>query len=114
MAHQTFPKPTRRPKPKNRTVTKRRQAKRRKAEAVKRDVYEQVDRRDGYMCVVPFCPSGVLTEMLHHHHIVPRSLGGKHTTENICLVCAAHHAMIHNKEIRLIGNADQRVIVSWR
>src|SRR5678816_319240 len=83
MAHQTFPKPTRQPKAKNRTVTKRRQAKRRKSEAVKRDVYTQVDERDGSRCVPcqirtgrnsPYAVFG-----LQHHHILPRSRGGTHT-----------------------------------
>ena len=111
MAHQTFPKPTSRPKAKNRTVTKRRQAKRRTSEAVKRDVYAKVDRRDHYRCAVYGCYENT---GLQHHHLTLRSRGGRHTTGNICLLCTRHHADIHNKRLILTGNADTGLVISWR
>jgi 5-methylcytosine-specific restriction endonuclease McrA len=39
------------------------------------------------------------TRWLDIHHVVPRSLGGKDTLENLTTVCSAHHRMIH-KEAR--------------
>jgi len=120
MTHQTFPKPTRKPKAKNRTVTKRRQAKRRKSEKVKLSVYERVDERDGLTCV-PCGYKGRNTllraswwKYLQHHHIVPRSLGGAHTTANICTVCPDCHKLIHDKKLLITGNANAALVISWR
>jgi len=106
MAHQTFPKPTSRPKAKNRTVTKRRQSKRRNSEAVKRYVYELVDARDrGHDRVM----GGFAGFNLQHHHIVPRSRGGQHETHNIISVSRHTHDLIHAKRIIVTGNADRMI-----
>jgi hypothetical protein len=36
------------------------------------------------------------TRWLDIHHVVPRSLGGRDTLENLTTVCSAHHRMIHS------------------
>lgn len=38
------------------------------------------------------------TRWLDTHHIVPRSLGGGDTVENLTTVCSAHHRLIHRSE----------------
>ena len=118
MTHQAFPKPTKQPKAKNRTVTKRRQAKRRKYKQTELAAYLAVNKRDGNKCVTCgldrsgdfLCPS----LQLDHHHIVPRSRGGENTTSNICMVCRRCHALIHDKKLIVTGDADKRLVISWR
>lgn len=86
-------------------------AKRRKRKAaVRRSLYgkvcKAVDKRDGPYCRVCLLP---LTTGAHHHHIVFRSLGGQHTTANVCLVCPPCHVAIHHKRIIVTGNADEQL-----
>ncbi len=38
------------------------------------------------------------TRWLDTHHIVPRSLGGGDTLENLTTVCSAHHRLTHSRE----------------
>ena len=113
MTHQTFPKPTSRLKAKNRTVTKLRKAKRRKAEKVKRSVYELVDERDEKRCVPCRHYGRYTSHSLQHHHIIPRSLGGQHTTGNVICICAECHDAI-KKNLTITGNADKFMVISWR
>jgi 5-methylcytosine-specific restriction endonuclease McrA len=65
-----------------------------------------VDQRDGDVCRVcyAFIKSGA-----HHHHIVPRSLGGTNTTDNLIRVCASCHRDIHAKKLLVVGNADATI-----
>jgi len=112
VTHQTFPKPTSRLKTKNRTVTKLRKAKRRKSEAVKRDVYALVDRRDDGQCKV--CGFFNAPNPCEHHHIKARSLGGKHATNNIVTLCSRCHSAVHSKRLIITGNADTALVISWR
>lgn len=86
----------------------------RRREAVKngREVFAQVDQRDEFKCRV--CkrytnPEAItLLERGHRHHVNYKSLGGMDTSDNICNLCARCHSAIHNCEIRISGNADQR------
>lgn len=79
----------------------------RKAE---RDCYAQVDRRDGDSCRVCFKRVGGLSLVTarEHHHLIPRSRGGSHTTDNVISLCKGCHQAEHASEIRLSGNADTR------
>lgn len=49
-------------------------------------------RRDHGRCVVPGCRASRYLEL---HHIQPRSHGGDHTADNLCLACFAHHQAAH-------------------
>lgn len=85
-------------------TAKRRARKARARRSLYGSVCQQVNRRDGDLCRV--CQVD-LRYGAHHHHIKPRSLGGKHTTENICLVCPLCHLDIHAKRITVTGNANE-------
>lgn len=76
-----------------------------------RAVCRLVDARDGALCRVCALP---LRQGAHHHHITPRSLGGKDTTANLCLVCVSCHLLIHAKRVTVSGSGDGPLAVSWR
>jgi 5-methylcytosine-specific restriction endonuclease McrA len=86
-------------------------------EAERREVYDAVNRRDRYRCVVCGAkadPRAIgLTEQGHHHHILYRSRGGKHQRWNVCLLCPACHAEVHAKRLFLSGNADEGLTIEW-
>ena len=71
----------------------------------------QVDARDGDACRVcsVFIKSGA-----HHHHILPRSLGGPNTPSNLIRVCAFCHAEIHAKRLIVTGDGDGRLHIETR
>lgn len=89
-------------------TAKRRAKKARARRALYGRVCRLVDKRDGPHCRV--C-GGLLVSGAHHHHIIPRSLGGPHTTANVCLVCPSCHLAIHAKRISVSGNADERLLI---
>lgn len=90
-------------RPSKRTAAKNR----RKAANYKR-VCAEVDARDRKTCrVCRIWDGGVL----HHHHIVFRSQGGKDTTANIATVCAGCHNDIHARRIFVTGNANGTLVV---
>jgi 5-methylcytosine-specific restriction endonuclease McrA len=62
-----------------------------------------VDARDGKICRL--CTTWAEFSA-HHHHIVPRSLGGPHSTSNLIRICASCHAAIHGKRLHVTGDAD--------
>lgn len=107
-AFKSLPKPVKQPKPPNRTISKARAAKRRKFEAVKRDVYALVDARDHFRARC--CGAQI---RLHRHHLVYRSRGGKHTTDNVALICLGHHSMIHDGLIEATGNANGTITFTY-
>ena len=76
-----------------------------------RAVCRLVDARDGALCRVCALP---LRQGAHHHHITPRSLGGKDTTANLILSCPACHELIHQKRVTVSGSGDGPLAVSWR
>lgn len=76
-------------------------------------VYAIVDRRDEGQCRV--CGRRCSTtataseNRAEHHHIIPRSLGGQDTPENLALVCVWCHDERHKKgTLRISGNAHER------
>jgi len=75
-----------------------------------RECYAKVNVREGFCCRVTgvtVAPSGLsMLERGHHHHMVYRSRGGKHETNNVVLVSPKTHQAIHNGEMRLSGDAD--------
>lgn len=81
--------------------------------AIRRDVYAAVDRRENYRCRVFGTPADPrATDMLtrgHHHHIVFRSRGGNDTTDNLVLLSAEAHALVHARRLWITGNANQRL-----
>lgn len=102
-------KSLRRPRPKNTTVSKARARKRRASEALKKKVYALVDKRDkGY----DRATGEFIGFNLEHHHILPRSRGGKHTTANVCSVTHTTHELIHAKRLRITGDANGPLVVS--
>ena len=96
------------PKPAPRWIEK---AQRRAEEARQmREVYAQVNARDGHCCRI--CRRKVggvgMLEAGHHHHLQYRSKGGTHTSANVILLCRGHHQAVHDAAIRLSGDADLR------
>jgi len=71
----------------------------------RRSVYLAVDRRDERACRC--CGR---REKLHHHHLIFRSRQGEDAPENILLLCAFCHALIHARQLWILGkNADRRL-----
>ena len=60
----------------------------------------RVTRRDGKRCRV--CGKGGA----EHHHVIPKSLGGRDTDDNVALLCALCHRYRHDALIRIAGNAN--------
>lgn len=82
-------------------------------------LYRAVYLRDGYRCVA--CHRVVIPNALeelrraHPHHIVFRSQATKaekHTTKNVCTVCAICHGDIHDRKLFISGNADVRLTIT--
>lgn len=75
-----------------------------------KECYAHVDRRDGHCCRVCHARVGGvgMLQAVHHHHLVYRSRGGDHETANVVSLCVKCHSAVHNGEIRLSGNADER------
>jgi len=46
-----------------------------------------------------------------HHHVLPRSLGGRDTDSNVLLLCRTCHQHRHAGLIRIHGNAMEQVSV---
>ena len=40
------------------------------------------------------------TKMLHAHHAIYRSQGGKHEISNLIMLCDEHHALVHSDKRR--------------
>lgn len=100
------------PKPEPRWKSKQRKVTAERAEI--RDVYLLVDKRDNHCCRICFKRVGGigLLYAAHHHHLVSRSIATqaeKHTTANICTLCAVCHDAVENSgTLRLSGDADAR------
>lgn len=76
----------------------------------RRAAYAAVTKRDGGRCRV--CGK----RGAEHHHVLPRSLGGRDVTSNLALICGGPngcHALRHAGLIRITGNADRRLTVWW-
>ena len=85
-----------------------------------RDCYAKVDLRDGPRCRVccRWCSPGAIgmLQRAERHHMVYRSRGGQHTTENVLTVCKhTCHTAIHVEGVlRLTGNADLRDVITGK
>lgn len=70
-----------------------------------RSVYAAVNARDEHRCRC----CGRKTQ-LHHHHLVYRSKQGADSTENVLLLDAGCHALLHARQLWIFGkNADKRL-----
>jgi cobalamin biosynthesis protein CbiG len=69
----------------------------------------KVMMRDHARCRVPGCRAAANIEV---HHIVPWSLGGAHTMENLIALCDGHHTALHCGDITIDGPADCAVITN--
>lgn len=96
------------PKPAPRWKTKAKQAAE-NTRAIKA-CYAEVDKRDSYCCRVCHRRVGGIGMLYaaHHHHLVYRSAGGTHESRNVITLCVACHQAVHDADIRLSGNADER------
>lgn len=100
------------PKPEPRWKTKQRKA---SAELkLIKEVYAQVDKRDGHCCRICFKRVGGIGVLYaaHHHHLISRSIASrdeKHTTKNIVTLCPPCHDAVENSGLlKLEGDADAR------
>ena len=92
-------------------------AEKRRAKAkTKADVYAEVDRRDGMVCRGTgrrlVRALDLVLNRREHHHILPRSKGGKDTTANLCNVSLELHELITRHRVTVTGNADQTLTFS--
>jgi hypothetical protein len=70
-----------------------------------RSIYAAVTFRDDHRCRC--CGR---KDNLHHHHLVFRSKQGADSTENVCLLCRFCHALLHARQLWILGkNADKRL-----
>ncbi len=99
------------PIPKPPSPAKLRAAKKAAKATAWRKVCRAVDRRDGAFCRACKRQFGVWgLEMREHHHIVPRSLGGKDTTANVLSVCSLCHQDRHAGRLAITGDADGAIL----
>lgn len=88
--------------------TSPRKAARNRAKAANyRKVCALVETRDRKCCRV----CGVFMFLPAHHHLVFRSQGGKDTTENLICICGTCHDEIHDRRIRVSGNANETLTI---
>lgn len=91
------------PRPRPRVLDKRDTD--REIAAIERSVRSAVQVRDEHACRC--CGR---KDALHLHHLTYRSRGGKWSTENIVLICAICHALLHARQLWIVGtNADRRL-----
>lgn len=94
------------PKPRPRIFDKIQQE--REAERIKREVYAEVDARDGKQCRCcgrrgnPYATTAL--ERIHRAHIVDASRGGEITADNLVSLCALCHALEHAKQLYFVGS----------
>lgn len=65
----------------------------------------------GHRCEVPGCANRL---WLDTHHLRHRAHGGGHTRENLCVLCPAHHAMVHDGILAIERLANGRLRVTHR
>jgi hypothetical protein len=67
-------------------------------------IRRMVWHRDKGRCVVPGCRA---RRYLDVHHLLAREDGGKHSVENLCLLCSGHHRAVHRRTLRVTGVGGQ-------
>lgn len=77
-----------------------------------RDVCREVDQRDGYRCRACGCrlvqTLARVDNRLEHHHVIPLSLGGEDSVENVASLCLRCHEDRHVKRtLHIKGNANR-------
>lgn len=87
----------------------RQKAQKQDAAAQERLCRALVKRRDHGKCIVPGCKE----TYAHLHHIVFRSQSKakRWLTSNCCLLCTAHHQLLHAGLITITGNADEHLTI---
>ena len=68
---------------------------------------EFVWARDQGRCRVPGCRA---TRNLACHHIEFRALGGDHDEQNLTLICAGHHTLLHDGLLVITGRAPDQLV----
>jgi hypothetical protein len=77
----------------------------RKTRAVPPALGRAVEARDG-SCRYPGCEH---RRFLDKHHIIHWAHGGETDKSNLILLCRHHHRLVHEGQVRVSGNADERV-----
>ncbi len=57
---------------------------------------------EDYLKITEKCSICGFSEVVHCHHIKPKSLGGENRIKNYIGLCPNHHQMIHLKNYRLV------------
>ncbi len=88
-------------------------AKRAAARKAERECYRVVDARDGHQCRVCGRQCSLtaipLVDRAERHHMIPRSLGGKHEPSNVVTTCKGCHERVHLRgDMKLSGDAQLR------
>ena len=71
-----------------------------KSRTIPKSVYRLVMRRDHHRCIVPGCRN---SEHLEVHHLVHRAWGGDNHPDNLAVLCAGHHAALHDGRLVIRG-----------
>jgi hypothetical protein len=78
---------------------KRQRARQETPPAIRREVF----RRDRGRCVVPGCRNATYVDV---HHLDLRSEGGSNDPDNLIVLCAAHHRVLHQGRLRIDGTVS--------
>jgi hypothetical protein len=71
--------------------------------AVRRQALERAQHR----CQVPGCRS---SKHLRIHHVVFRSVGGRHELWNLVVLCDGHHRVLHDGHLTITGRAPDELV----
>jgi hypothetical protein len=96
------------PQPKGRARVFEKRDLQRERKRVRDAVREAIKARDGYACRCCGRKDHVRQDP---HHLRFSSLGGADTTENEILLCAFCHAAIHARQIYVLGNNADKLIL---
>ena len=107
MAHQTFFKSDMKTRLDEATEAER------AADRLWRDLCRYIDTRDSMRCRC--CRRRVVktlkkqADRLERHHVIPKSVGGPETRENLALLCNECHELRHVKRtLHISGSAEKR------
>ncbi len=76
---------------------------------VPRNLRQQVRQRFGYRCAYCLTPEWIIGTAFTIDHIIPESLGGQTTVENLCLACLACN-LIKGTQIVVVDPETQQVV----
>ena len=72
-------------------------------------VRQAVTERSGHQCELLHLKRGRCAQWgADQHHIVYRSRGGKHTTDNLIHLCRTHHDLVHEKGKPILTDRKER------